>query len=103
MSRVDTSVFDSLRDDQLINQPEIDKEWESLMVSGPMAVGYMGNLMVLASKRDFPFQAPPGYTYRYIRLNKINLLFLSYLSYRSFLQISKLIWCYSCSSIIRYV
>jgi hypothetical protein len=70
-SRVDTSVFDSLRDDQLTNQPAIDKEWEALMVSGPMVVGYMSNLMVLASKRDFPLQAPDGYTYRYIRLNRI--------------------------------
>jgi hypothetical protein len=41
------------------------------MVSGPIVVGYMGNLMVLASKRDFPFQAPDGYTYRYIRLDRI--------------------------------
>jgi len=41
------------------------------MVSGPIVVGYMGNLMVLASKRDFPFQAPDGYNYRYIRLDRI--------------------------------
>ncbi|UJR36843.1 hypothetical protein I4U23_029556 [Adineta vaga] len=65
--RVDTSVFDPLRDDQLKHQTEIDKEWETLMVSGPIVVGYMGNLMVLASKKDFPFQAPVGYVYRYIR------------------------------------
>jgi hypothetical protein len=32
-----------------------------------MVVGYMGNLMVLASKRDFPFQTPDGYTYQYIK------------------------------------
>jgi hypothetical protein len=66
MSRVDTSIFDPLRDDQLKHQTEIDKVWESLMVSGPIVVGYMGNLMVLASKRDFPFQAPVEYVYRYI-------------------------------------
>ncbi|CAF1133280.1 unnamed protein product [Adineta steineri] len=65
--RVDTSVFDPLRDDQLIHQTDIDKEWETLMVSGPIVVGYMGNLMVIASKRDFPFHAPSGYVYRYIR------------------------------------
>jgi hypothetical protein len=41
------------------------------MVSGPIVVGYMGNLMVLASKKDFPFQTPEGYTYRYIRLDRI--------------------------------
>jgi hypothetical protein len=41
------------------------------MVSGPIVVGYMGNLMVLASKKDFPFHAPEGYTYRYIRLDRI--------------------------------
>lgn len=66
-SRVDTSIFDPLRDNQLKHQDEIDKEWETLMVSGPIVVGYMGNLMVLASKRDFPFQAPVGYIYRHIR------------------------------------
>jgi hypothetical protein len=70
-SRIDTSVFDPLRDDQLEHQTEIDKEWETLMVSGPIVVGYLGNLMVLASKKDFPFQAPNGYIYRYIRLDRI--------------------------------
>ena len=65
--RVDTAVFDQLRDDQLKQQDDIDKEWETLMVSGPIVVGYMGNLMVLASKKDFPFRAPTGYVYRYIR------------------------------------
>ncbi|CAF1537428.1 unnamed protein product [Adineta ricciae] len=65
--RVDTSVFDALRDEQLKHQTDIDEEWETLMISGPMVVGYMGNLMVLSSKKDFPFQAPPGYVYRYIR------------------------------------
>jgi hypothetical protein len=68
---VDTSVFDPLKDDQLEHQLEIDKEWETLIVSGPIVVGYMGNLMVLASKKDFPFHAPEGYTYRYIRLDRI--------------------------------
>ncbi len=67
-ARVDTSIFDSLRDNQLVHQTDIDKEWETLMVSGPIVVGYMGNLMVLASKQDFPFRAPDGYVYRYIRL-----------------------------------
>ena len=37
------------------------------MVAGPIVVGYMGNLMVLASKKDFPFQVDPGYVFRYIR------------------------------------
>jgi len=69
--RVDASVFDPLRDDQLKRQSEIDEEWQTLMISGPIVVGYMGNLMVLASKRDFPFQAPNGYIYRYIRLDRI--------------------------------
>ncbi|CAF0856583.1 unnamed protein product [Adineta steineri] len=65
--RVDTSVFDPLRDNQLIHQTDIDEEWETLMVSGPIVVGYMGNLMVIASKKDFSFHAPSGYVYRYIR------------------------------------
>ncbi len=37
------------------------------MVSGPMIVNYVGNLMVLASKRDFPLIAPANYVFRYIR------------------------------------
>ena len=37
------------------------------MVAGPMALAYMSNLMVLASKKDFPFQVDPGYVFRYIR------------------------------------
>ncbi|CAF1326597.1 unnamed protein product [Rotaria sp. Silwood1] len=65
--RVDNRIFDPLRDEQLKQQTEIDKEWETLMVSGPIVVCYMSNLMVLASKRDFSFQAPLDYVYRYIR------------------------------------
>lgn len=37
------------------------------MVSAPMVLNYLGNIMVLASKRDFPFVAPPNYVFRYIR------------------------------------
>ncbi len=70
-SLVDTSIFDPLRDDQVKQQTEIDKEWESLMVSGPIVVGYMSTLMVIASKIDFPFQVPNGYVFRYIRLHRI--------------------------------
>lgn len=65
--RIDTSVFNSLRDDQLLYQDETDKEWQSLMVAGPIVVDYMGNLMVLASKKDFPFRVDAGYVFRYIR------------------------------------
>ncbi|CAF1061905.1 unnamed protein product [Rotaria sordida] len=68
--RVENSIFDTLRDDQLKQQTEIDKEWEILMVSGPIIIRYMGNLMVIASKRDFSLQAPLDYVYRYIRYPK---------------------------------
>ena len=36
---------------------------------------YMGNLMVISSKKDFAFEAPDGYVYRYIRLNSIAINF----------------------------
>ncbi|CAF1487565.1 unnamed protein product, partial [Rotaria sordida] len=63
--RVENSIFDTLRDDQLKQQTEIDKEWEILMVSGPIVIRYMSNLMIIASKRDFSLQVPLGYVYRY--------------------------------------
>jgi len=78
---VDASIFDPLRDNQLTHQTEIDKEWENLMVSGPIVVGYMSNLMVLANKKDFPFRVPAGYIYRYIRLNEILFVLLYLIFY----------------------
>ena len=64
----------------------MDEDWEKFMVAGPIAVNYVGNLMVrmliflkirllnfvclqqvLASRKDFPFNTPANYQFRYIR------------------------------------
>jgi hypothetical protein len=37
---------DIKRMDQVVAQAEIDENWESLMVAGPIVVNYLGNLMV---------------------------------------------------------
>lgn len=69
---VDTSIFDPLRDAQLERQAEIDKEWETLMVSGPLVVEYIGTLMAIASNKDFAFRPPSsGFIYQYMKCDKI--------------------------------
>jgi predicted transcriptional regulator len=37
------------------------------MTAGPLAVNYVGNLLVLASKRDFPLTRPPHFSFHYIK------------------------------------
>ena len=60
-------IFDDKLDDQLMAQNEIDSEWVHLMTAGPLAVNYIGNLLVLASKRDFPLVRPPQFTFQHIQ------------------------------------
>jgi hypothetical protein len=61
------SVFDDKLDDQLTLQDSIDGEWVHLMTAGPLCVNYVGNLLVLASKRDFPLTRPPQFTFQHIK------------------------------------
>lgn len=37
------------------------------MTAGPLAVNYIGNLLVLAGKRDFPLSRPPHFAFNYIK------------------------------------
>ncbi|CAF1131207.1 unnamed protein product [Adineta steineri] len=60
-------IFDDKLDDQLTLQDNIDGEWVYLMSAGPLTVNYIGNLLVLASKRDFPLTPPPHFTFQYIK------------------------------------
>ncbi|UJR36842.1 hypothetical protein I4U23_029555 [Adineta vaga] len=60
-------IFDDKLDDQLALQDNIDSEWVHLMTAGPLSVNYIGNLLVLASKRDFPLTRPPHFTFQYIK------------------------------------
>ncbi|CAF1276891.1 unnamed protein product [Didymodactylos carnosus] len=55
-------------DKQLIHQSEIDMPWQKFIVSGPVGVNLLGQLMVLSTKLDFSFRdSAPNYTYRYVR------------------------------------
>jgi hypothetical protein len=46
--------------------PEIDREWEDLVLAGPAVVNYLGLFMVLVSRRDEFLIPPAGYTVKYI-------------------------------------
>lgn len=59
-------IFDDKLDDQLTLQDNIDGEWVDLMTAGPLAVNYVGNLLVLASRRDFPLKRPPRFNFTHI-------------------------------------
>ena len=61
------SIFDDKLDDQLALQDNIDGEWVHLMTSGPLAVVFMGNLLTVASKRDFPLTRPPQFVFQHIK------------------------------------
>jgi hypothetical protein len=37
------------------------------MTAGPLSVNYVGNLLVLASKRDFPLTRPPNFSFQHIK------------------------------------
>lgn len=60
-------MFNDNLDDQLALQDNIDGEWVHLMTAGPLSVNYIGNLLVLASKRDFPLARPPQFTFQHIK------------------------------------
>ncbi len=60
-------MFDDKLDDQLTLQDNIDGEWVHLMTAGPLSVNYVGNLLVLASKRDFPLTRPPNFPFQHIK------------------------------------
>jgi hypothetical protein len=46
-------LFDPNVDEQVRYQPDIETEWEDLMVGGPASINYMGAVMAIASKKDF--------------------------------------------------
>jgi tetratricopeptide (TPR) repeat protein len=59
---------DKKLDEELISQRAMEETWEELVVAGPITVNYVGNLMVLSSKKDFAFTLPkPDHVYQYIK------------------------------------
>ncbi|UJR13152.1 hypothetical protein I4U23_000176 [Adineta vaga] len=66
--RMIESTSNDKSDDQMIEQTQIDKQWETLVVSGPLSINYLGGLLVLSSHKDFGFARPtPEFIYQYIR------------------------------------
>jgi hypothetical protein len=63
-----STIFDDQLDNQLLSQSEIEEKWEDLIVAGPITVNYVGNLMTIASKKDFALVPPtPNYIFTYIK------------------------------------
>lgn len=63
-----TTIFDDQLDNQLYSQSDIEEKWEELVVAGPITVNYVGNLMTIASKKDFALVPPtPNYIFNYIK------------------------------------
>jgi hypothetical protein len=60
-------IFDDRLDDQIIVQDKIDSEWGELLEAGPIALNFMANVMILASKRDFPLIPPSNFIVQFIR------------------------------------
>lgn len=46
--------------------PEVDREWEDLVLAGPTVVNYLGLFMVLASHKDQALTPPDGYNVTYL-------------------------------------
>jgi len=73
-----------------MEQATIDKEWEVLVVSGPLSINYLASLLVISSQKDFSFVRPtPDFIYRYIRYPNSFRATLTQLSgemYQSFLD-----------------
>ncbi|CAF1595143.1 unnamed protein product [Adineta ricciae] len=46
--------------------PEVDREWEDLVLAGPTVVNYLSLFMVLASRKDQNVTAPAQYTVKYL-------------------------------------
>jgi hypothetical protein len=61
-------MSDKKLDEELVSQSAIEETWDELIVAGPITVNYIGNLMVLSSKKDFALPLPtPDYEYEYIK------------------------------------
>ena len=48
-----SNLFDANVDETLTTSPNIENEWEEMMVGGPLSINYMSSVMAIASKKDF--------------------------------------------------
>ena len=46
--------------------PEVDREWEDLVLAGPAVVNYLGLFMVLTSRKDQALVAPGDFTAKHV-------------------------------------
>ena len=50
-----SSILNNANDTELVRQSGMDEPWQQFIVSGPMTVNLLGQLMVVSSKLDFSF------------------------------------------------
>ena len=62
------SIINNENDTALVEQSAMDEPWQQFIISGPMTVILLGNLMIVSSKLDFSFvDFSPNYKYVYMR------------------------------------
>jgi hypothetical protein len=57
----------SASEDQFDQEDNRVVQWLQLLVAGPLVVNYVNNLLVHASKRDFPLTYPVNYVFQHIK------------------------------------
>ncbi|CAF3937738.1 unnamed protein product, partial [Rotaria sp. Silwood1] len=63
MSRaISNNLADRSIDEQILYQPNIDTEWEDMMIGGPASINYVGAVMAIASRKDFSLSLDYKYT-----------------------------------------
>ncbi|CAF1508175.1 unnamed protein product, partial [Adineta steineri] len=62
---IPNNLFDTSIDEQMQYRGEIETEWEDLMAGGPPSVNYIGAVMAIASKKDFPLKS--DFDYKFVK------------------------------------
>ena len=61
-------MLNDANDTALVEQSGMDEPWEQFIISGPMTVNLLGQLMVVSSKLDFAFtDFSPNYKFVFMR------------------------------------
>ncbi|CAF0808871.1 unnamed protein product [Adineta ricciae] len=61
-------LFDSSVDGPMQYQTETEGEWQELMADAPASINYMGAVMAIASRQDFPLKE--NFDYKYVKYPK---------------------------------
>ncbi|CAF0851874.1 unnamed protein product [Adineta ricciae] len=61
-------LFDSSVDGPMQYQAETEGEWQELMADAPASINYMGAVMAIASRQDFPLKE--NFDYKYVKYPK---------------------------------